>query len=243
MNRNPTATLWLFAYGGISALTHCSVLSEMLEWGDNLTHNVMREDALISRSRSKVASWFLQTDRKVAGDVLLMVDHDISWEPGDLSLIARRALEHQAIVGGIYSKRTFGEGPAIRVNDTGTFQMGDDALINCDYVSTGFVAIPRAILQAVAADMPLTHDGYWPLFLPFVVTDRDGKTVYLSEDWAFCHRAQAAGFRVLASTGPKLVHEGLHGYRLVDAQTQLRADRDLPLDFGAPVEREAAGVL
>jgi hypothetical protein len=216
-NRNPTAQLWLFAYGGIAAGTHCSILSEMLAWGPNLDHQVARGDALISRTRSKVGTWFLDADRKAAGDVCLMVDHDLSWQPEDLSLIARRALEHNAIVAGIYSKRTFGAGPAIVTDDTGDFTIGEDRLIRCQYVSSGFMAVPRSVFAAVAQTMERTNGetpngNFYPFFLPML---HNGE--YLSEDWAFCERARACGFQVLASTGPRLVHEGDYGYRVVDA--------------------------
>jgi hypothetical protein len=230
MGSQPTATLWLLAYDSITVGTHISVIQEMLNW-PNLQHSVMLGESLLDRARSRVASQFLQTNREIAGDVLLFVDADMSWQSGDLSHIARKALEHNAIVGGIFPKRRFGEGSAIRFNAKGEWKVGTDNLIPADYVSTGFIAIPRTALQAVADTQPWIREGYWPMFLAQVVeaSDDKGETgyEYLSEDWAFCDRAKKLGFKCYASAYPRLKHEGTYTYRLVDARARPPVDEDI----------------
>lgn len=235
MNRHPTATLWILAFAGISAATHAAVMAEWAQW-PNLRHSIQPGEALLDRARSRAASQFLKADPRAAGDVLLFADADISWQPGDLSHIARRALEHNAIIGGIYPKRTFGEGSALRFarGAEGNWKIGEDRLIPCEYASTGFIALPRVLLAAIAETLPLVWEGFWPIFLPMVVPvdgDEPGYE-YLSEDWAACHRARALGFSIYASTLPRLVHHGTYSYRLTDARYRPPKDEDMTITLG-----------
>lgn len=243
MNRHPTATLWLLAYDGLTAGTHVSIIQEIADW-PNLQHSVMPGESLLDRVRSRVTTMFLKTDRKVAGDVLLFVDADIAWQPGDLSHLARRALERNAIVGGIFSKRTFGEGSAVRfkIGLAGEWKIGDDALIPCEYVSNGFIAIPRAIAQAVADTMPWVkdvqtpHGGYWPVNLSQVVeVTHNGETGYefLPEDWSFIKRAKDLGYECYADCYPRLRHHGTYTYRLVDAKVRPPKDEDVTITLSS----------
>lgn len=199
MNENPTATLYVFAYNGVTAFTHLSVVNEMVRWG-NLDHAVIGGDTLISRARSRAAGIFL---KEGAGDVMLMVDHNVSWEPGSLSHIARKALEHRAVVGGVCPIGALGKGIGVRLNEGEELEFGADRLIQAVYVSGGFMAIPREVLEAITPTLPWIDEGYTPFFMPMVV---DGE--YLSEDWALCERAREAGYDVLADMVPNLNHEG-----------------------------------
>lgn len=187
----------------------------------------MAEEALISRARSRAASRFLQADAATAGDVLLMVDHDIQWQPGDLAYLARRALERTAVVGGIYPKRAFRQGTAIRFatdgTADGTWTIGSDTLIPSEYVGSGFLAIPRSALEVLSETLPWIEEGYWPFFLPETVElEVGGKRgwEYLSEDWSFCRRVRAAGYGVFAACSPRLTHTGTYTFRMVDARAE-----------------------
>lgn len=240
-NRNPRATLWLCAYSGVTLDTKSSLLQEILAWGDNLRQFDKGGDANIDRARSRVASMYLQEPEEVAGSVLLMVDSDNAWQRGDLAFIAKRALEHNAIVGGIYPKRAFNQGVALRVTDgaEGTYRIGQDALIPCEFVGTGFIAIPRTVLATLAETLPLcrgdrfTPGGFWPFFMPFVIERADGQPEYPTDDQAFCERARTAGFQVLASTWPRLTHEGSYIYRMPDSEVSPPPDRDITFTIGA----------
>lgn len=247
--RNPRATLWLLAYNGLTAETHLSILHEMAQW-PNLIHKVKAGEANIDRARSKVASWFMQDASTVepqpgvtvdaTGDVMLMVDADNAWEPGDLAKIAKRALEHNAVVGGIYPRRVFNQGPALRPAEdaVGEFTIGDDALFPCDFVGTGFIAIPKAILKAVGETLPHCRGNadidpfptYQPFFMPYVLDGRQGYE-YPTDDAAFCARVRECGFRVLASTYPRLTHEGTYNFRMVDSNISPPLDRDIEISL------------
>lgn len=237
---NPRATLWLCAYNGVGEETHLSIIGEMGLW-PSLVHRVKKGDANIDRARSKVSSWFLQESSETAGDVLLMVDADNSWMQGDLGLIARRALEHNAVVGGIYPKRAFNQGPALRLapeaKGQGKVQIGDDTLIPAEFVGTGFIAIPRKILEhlgkelvhCVGADTD-PYPTYQPFFMPYVIKTVMGLE-YPTDDQAFCHKVKQAGFPVYASTYPRLHHDGSYRYRLVDGDVSPPPDQDVIIEL------------
>ena len=230
MKQAPRATLWLCAYQGLTVGTHLSIVREMLSWGPNLRHQVKAGDANIDRARSKVASWFLAEERAEAGDVLLMVDSDNAWEDGDLQHIAVAALEKKAVVGGIYSKRTFGGGYACRFTDgaAGTWEQGKEAFIQAEFVGTGFIAIPRAVLERIGDNLPVVKGEFQPFFMPYVLPD-PYQVEYPTDDQAFCARARAVGFKVYAATKPVLTHEGAFTYRMQDAETTAPTDRKVKL--------------
>lgn len=193
-------------------------------YGDSgVAYSRVSGDALISRSRSRGASHFL--DNQPDSDVLVMIDHDIEWRSGDAAHIAQKARETGAIVGGLYCKRRFGNGFASR---TEKFEMrlGDDKLLPAVYVATGFMAIPRSALEAVQEkidDVIPVSDGPAHNYRTFFSCMTRPHTVipeaneYLSEDWSFCERAKQAGVELYISSFPILNHYGDYPYRQVDA--------------------------
>jgi len=186
----------------------------------------------IERQRSMIASQFMKKDE---GDVLLMVDHDMQWQQGDLQYIARKALEYKAIVGGLYPMRVFAKGMSSRLAEKGEFKIGTDALVKAKYLAGGFLAIPKNVLEAISKTLPLVKgDGedYFPFFQQMVVTNEfNGEeiTEFITEDWSFCHRAGECGQKVLAALKPRITHEGTYNYRMVDARSQPLPDEDVTI--------------
>ena len=231
MNTNPAATLWLIAYEQVTVKTYTCLLRDILGWS-NLSHYVMGGTSTIERARSTIASGFLKKDE---GDVLLMVDHDVQWEQGDLQYIARKALERKAIVGGLYPMRTFAKGMSSRLDEKGAFKFVTDTLVKARYLAGGFLAITKNVLEAISKTLPLVHsdkDDYWPFFQQMIVTNKfkcGELTEFLTEDWALCHRARGCGQKVLAAFKPRLKHEGTYNYRMVDARSQPLPDEDVTL--------------
>ena len=232
---NPRASIWIPAYGGMRAGTVCCIVAELSLWGNSIRFGAQDEDDHIGRTRCRATTGFLKAPDKT-GDVLLMVDHDIQWQPGDLAHIARDAVRENAIVGGIYPKRAFGQGIPYRWKGTGDYKIGDDKLVEAEWVSSGFMAIPRKLLQSLVDTKKVewicegndTKGGYWSFFIPYIHATVHGKE-YLSEDWALCQTALDAGFKVMLSMKPRLDHEGWHKFWLVDAQVKLPETQDLVL--------------
>lgn len=233
--------LFAFVYGALEAQTSQAILRELFLARENpeteLYYSPVHDDALISRSRSRSVSRFLKaTD----SEVMFFLDHDIEWNPGDLIATARKALEVNGVVGGIYSCRAFGAGFASRPKEIGPMQPGTDELITAEYVAGGFTAFSRrALLRAITrldiaspefdpesppefrlrrCEADVGEDDYWPLFAPVVTksTVSPGKWTYLSEDWSGCARLAWTGVPLFLWSKPVLRHWGRHGYTLQD---------------------------
>lgn len=163
-------------------------------------------DALVSRARSITASrWLMET----ADDVFLMVDDDITFFPEVAERIVELAKDHD-IVCAAYPVRS-GEHLALRGFDPNQpFEFGADLpLAEIDWAGTGFVAVHRRVLEEMRKTLTLCHENeswaFWPFFMPMIV-EREGVQLYLSEDWAFCERAHALGFKVWLDPSVRIGH-------------------------------------
>ena len=220
----------LFAYESVVPKAHDSLLIELITMsthGQPPMYHRATGDALISRQRSRVATQFLST----SCDVLVMLDHDISWQLGDLVHVIEKARETKGVVAGLYSKRAFGQGVACRPH--GPWKIGEDRLVSVDYAGTGFFAVHRDCVTAVAEGMPMTSGGYMPIFATETVKYQDGSIEELSEDWVFCNRAKERGFRVDVSLKPFLHHWGTNGYSVA---TSWRENNHESIDFVHPTD-------
>lgn len=156
----PRILVCLFSYAGIAGRTLEALLNELLlmnSYGMKYTFYNVSDDALISRSRSKALSAMLQGEF----DLCLMVDHDMQWNPGELLALAMKSHQLKSCVSGIYSSRAIGRGCASRPkNEAAQFKMGDDILLDAEYLSGGFLAIPRIVAEEVLkAGLSADPDG------------------------------------------------------------------------------------
>lgn len=213
----PPCTLAAFVYGELWAGNLVRSITRDIRMWPEMRLWDMSKDALISRSRSKVATMFLEEGY---GDVLVMVDHDIGWEAGSLEHLVRVCRELKAVVGGVFPKRGFGIGVPIRFGNYGDYVVPSDRVVECTAVATGFIAIHRDILEAMAPTLPMTTAGYRTFFVQSArdVGREDGKWDDLSEDYDFCTKARELGFRVFADLRPELTHWGSHLYTMRDTE-------------------------
>lgn len=177
-------------------------------------------DADIARSRSKVATSFLDTD----AEVLFIVDSDMQFRPEDAVRLCRVAAEKKSIVGGVFVKRGGDHDPALPL------PLGEDVLFHPDsqpvqveYVSTGFAAVHRSVFEALieTGEYPILHKDTPSKFYPFYHhnpgwEDFEGHPIWMSEDWALCSNAKKLGFQCWADPGIRLAHWGVYDYRLED---------------------------
>lgn len=211
----PPATLTAFVYDERPCLNLMrSLLRDSRRW-PNLALWDKSKDALIDRSRSDVATKFLENGQ---GDVLIMVDHDIGWEPGSLEHLVRICLDLETVVAGVHPKRGFGLPLPIQWGDYGSYVIPDDRVVECRSVTTAFMAIHRKVLEKLAEDLPMTIHGYRKFFQSRTIQREDGVFEDFSEDYDFCDKARAAGFRVFADLRPELTHFGTHLFRVADSQ-------------------------
>ena len=106
-------------------------------------------DSLLSRGRSIVATEFLQTD----ADILMFIDDDIVWNPDSIKQIVQDVIEKQTIVCGAYRIKNIKEHRlAIHYLNNEPIAIGPNALglLEVKYASSGFMAIPRIVLETVA---------------------------------------------------------------------------------------------
>jgi len=223
--------LSLFAYAGVSPATNDCLIRELGRFPSLIYHRESK-DALISRSRCAAASEFLRSDAAL----MVMIDHDISWKEGDLERLARQVLTTRAVVGGAYSKRSFGRGVPVRLSGDAEHSLGEDRLVEAEYLSAGFLGIHRQVFTKMSEQLPLTTEDFWPFFLPMLSDPREfgERPEYLSEDWAFCERARILGMPLYLDLFPTLEHQGTHAYRPVDSQLQLPADALITLRGAKP---------
>lgn len=209
----PPATLMMFCYDERPTLNLVrAVIRDARRWPELSIWDTAK-DALISRARSAGAQHFLEQG---AGDVMLMVDHDIGWEAGDLEHITGVCLDLKGVIGGVFPKRGFSQGVPIRFGKYGDYEIPDERVVECSAVATGFIAIHRAVLEAMAATLPMTVHGWRTFFATEYWERPDGTVEYLSEDYAFCRRARELGFQVFADLHPQLTHHGTHLYTVAD---------------------------
>jgi hypothetical protein len=226
--------LQVFSYAGIESATMQCILREIFWASQNNVQIELgntSEDALISRARSRAASRFFADDC----DVMVMVDRDIIWEPGNVSYMAEAAAEKGALVGGLYPCRAYAQGVASRLAAEGVnFVQGGSAFHAAEYLATGFLAIPRSALvrmltalgggvtpedairqcRGLGAGDPAFYDFFRPISVPAtklatpLPPESEADFEYLSEDFAFCYRAANAGVPRLLWEFPRLKHIG-----------------------------------
>lgn len=229
-------SLLLFGYGGVEPAAHDCLFHELIRDPGDIAwaHRIVFDDALIERSRSVALSRSIRSD----ADVVVMLDHDIVWEPGDVAALARRAHKENAIVGGLYACRGYRAGFSSRLATQGVaWKEGGDTLHKAEYVATGFMAIPRRCAERIVAcctrpdapdwarvsecigvDRPeqTFHDFFRCVSVPCTMAGYEDKMEMLSEDWSLCKRAAFSDVPLYVWEKPRLRHYGRHGFRVDD---------------------------
>ena len=117
-------------------------------------------------------------------------------------------LDDKDIVGGFYPKKglpiDFASSPAPGGEETET-------LYETTYVATGFMLIKRAVVEHMMEhyrdDLQFKYQGEYgfvDLFAPMI----DDNGLYLTEDFAFCHRARSLGYKTFMSKRFEIPHIG-----------------------------------
>jgi len=192
----------------------------------SFNYAIVHNDADIARCRGKVSTNFL----KAGGDVLFMVDRDISWrgsrineqgqfERGDLQHILDACLQTKGLVGGVVALKTFGGGVASRLIEDGERAIGVDELHPAARIGGAFIAIHREALERVAETMNPHLEGWFPFFEQYQAdhSHLPGVREHLSEDWAFTQRCIDVGVPCHLDMYPILLHHGRYAYHVRDA--------------------------
>lgn len=227
----------LFGYGGIEPTAHDAIFGEFTHAANSditWAHRVVYDDALIERARSVNMSRALHSK----ADVIVQIDHDIQWVPGDVGALARKALAENAIVGGLYPCRSYQRGFSSRLQTQAVkWTTGGEKLHPAEYVATGFMAVSKRAVERIIAvcmhpdaspEMKVTEcigveraeESFWDLFrcmtTPCTLPGSEGKNENLSEDWSFCARARFAEVPLFLYERPLLRHWGRYGFTFND---------------------------
>jgi FkbM family methyltransferase len=218
------ASVILCAWRGLLAETaECMLMLRDRGWG----YSIKRGDALITRSRSvAVSSWYR---RQPDEDVFLMIDDDVVFLPEHAESVVKLAREKKTVVCGAYPVKD-GKHLACRRFPGQQIAFGPNTEpVEVVYPATGFMAVHRDVITAMieartpegTTHFPLCGDGdtaFWPFFDTFWITGEDGKSDYLSEDYAFGEVARRLGFNTWLDTTVVLYHMGYYPYSLENMQ-------------------------
>ena len=190
--------------------------------------------AAVDRTRCDAASAALRD----GADEIVWIGADILFEPDDVMRLRAHELP---IVGAAYAK--VGE-PALALHPlAGTHELrfGDGgAPTAVAYLGLGFLCTRREVYADIQRtySLPACNTRFGtpmvPYFLPMVVPDAGGHW-YLGEDYAFCHRARAAGHPVMVDTAIRLGHLGRYTYGWEDIEQPIQRVTGASFVFGQTV--------
>jgi hypothetical protein len=229
----PSTHVTLYGYGNLHPqvlLSFVDLVSAFHKTSRYADLRMVREDALISRSRSRATQFFLESDK----DVWLQLDHDIEFQASDVLKAVDLAHTLNATVCIPYSCRGFPPRPALRADANALPLLEYPELSPIHMFASGCLAIPRnVVLQTIESlskpdveypyRIDTVHDTMIPTFptlwMPFAFETLPGKHEYLSEDYAAALRISLAGFPhyQMQPTKP-LRHWGEHPYQLSTAK-------------------------
>lgn len=149
-------------------------------------------------------------------DELLWVDSDIVFQPSDVAKLRSHRLP---FVAGVAAKKHSRELGCEFLPGVVNVTFGPaGGLHEVRYVGFSFVFTRREAFDAIRAtcDLPVCNRRFGhplvPYFLPMILTEPDGGHRYLTETYAFCERARAAGIVPHVDTTVRLLHIGPYGY-------------------------------
>jgi hypothetical protein len=173
--------------------------------GMPFTFETLPNCSLISLGRSMMLNRAMQDPDWTH---LMFIDADIRFRP---EYIHSMILDDKDIVGGFYPKKglpvDYASSPAPDGEET-------EHLFETIFCATGFLLIKRHVIEAMVEhyrdELKFTYQGMENavhLFHPII--DKEKDHLFLTEDYSFCHRARAIGFKCWMSKRFELPHIGV----------------------------------
>lgn len=171
----------------LDALEASLPLIKAAGWEEGLTQEV--GNAYISAARAKMLRMAL--DAKA--DVIVFIDHDLSWRPEDLL----KLLETEGdVVGGTYRFKGAGEPSymgTIHTTSDGRPIVREDGAIRAKLLPGGFLKITAAAVDRIMTAHPeLCYGEKYNLSID-LFNHGAHKGLWWGEDYAFCRRWEAMG--------------------------------------------------
>lgn len=226
----PTCTIVICTWREIDGYLVSSILGLKDHPTVHFKVGIKQGDALVGRARSVAATEFLKDPS--LGEVLLLIDSDIVFKTEDAVRIVRDCVKVKSVVGGFYPiKDDKRPRPALRLipNTVIDFRSPPDETIEVIYASTGFMAIHREALAALASTLPLCANGtvdgvmqyVYPFFPSGAYLHKKGTSYvegweFLSEDWYCGQQFRDIGLKIYANPYIMLEHRGVKVYNMSD---------------------------
>ena len=186
------------------AYTLAALMPMALKHGISVKLGHVSGCSIITMARNMLVDQFLQSDCTE----LLFIDADVIPQPEDiLRLVAQSG--DKDITAGMYPRRAKDKKFFLDfyVNDENDLEF-DGALMRANRVGTGFMLIRSHVVEAIAAksEKYLGQDGVGQVASVFEFSMLDGK--FVGEDYTFCDKARAEGFKVWVDVEINLPHMG-----------------------------------
>ena len=147
-------------------------------------------------------------------DKIVFIDDDISWKSDDFQKLV---LAPERVVAGVYAKKKQTEGQATSFAVSALpagFEPDHRGLVEVDGAATGFIRIDREVFEALKSDCVKLHDDsldadsvkHLHEWFAFARVQREKGMMLEGEDYNFCRKARAAGFRVFVDPSIHLGH-------------------------------------
>ncbi len=191
--------------------------ADYLKSGEFFPWTLTRGDGK-ARSRSIIATQLMLN----ASDIpyLIFLDSDIIFTPENLRKLHSDLQAGYDLIGGIFAVRG---GTQLSSYDNGTNGrvLCDGKIRQFEYIATGFMGISMKLLKKMVEEipLPLLHPDsikFYPFFEEKAFPERNGESIFLSEDYDFCEKARKVGVDPYIDTSIQLGHIGEYDYRLAD---------------------------
>jgi hypothetical protein len=187
------------------SLTDTIVL--LKEQGIKTAFLMSKSGSLLCAERNRLTAHFLRTDCTH----MLCIDSDLGWAP---QAVVEMLKKDKDFIAGVYPCR--GENLFLFrpiYNENGSLKV-EDNLLEMDTIPAGFMLIKREVIEKMIADTPeLAYcpkenkdDAAHGLFETKII---DGE--FWGEDFIFCKRARASGFKILVDPMIEFDHDGTRG--------------------------------
>jgi hypothetical protein len=228
-------------YGGLVAQGYMESIVGLMVYGSaqgfDMTLALNGHDSLITRSRNKIVSAFLDMPQATH---LMFIDADISFGPEAVHRLLQfdqdvaagmypiKNIDWQRLHGRLTPQTNEAHLRELGLNFVGTPLGGKDreerdGFVAGSYAGTGFMLIKRRVLERMIAAYPetkfdLAHTSprvakqspnQYALFDCMI---EKGTNIYLSEDFAFCQRWRALGGKIWLDAKSRLTHIGVYSY-------------------------------
>ena len=171
-----------------------------------------------ARSRSIIASTMLRKWPEIP--YLIFLDSDILFTVDDLKKLHSDLVAGYDLIGGVFAVRGGTQLSSYDGGDNGQVLL-DGKIREFEYIASGFMGISQRLLQKMVDEIPLAllHPDtikFYPFFEEKEFPNRDGESIFLSEDYEFCEKARKVGEKCYLDTSIQLGHIGEYDYRLAD---------------------------